>query len=180
MIISGAFDYVDVLKQAADFSWKRNEVLNNNIANVDTPGYKREDVTFSSYLSSEMRINKIVGSKSALHATVDDIMVNGLDYRVYKDYSGMSYRIDQNNVDIDTENVELAANQLLYNGIVDSMSAEFSRIGTAIKRKRIRALSIKKALRIRTEIKPQQTYKKACQSRFYYPPHFAGLFYAVS
>ena len=38
---SGAFGYVDVLKTAADASWLREEVLTNNIANVDTPNYKR-------------------------------------------------------------------------------------------------------------------------------------------
>lgn len=38
---SGAFGYVDVLKTAADASWLREEVLTNNIANVDTPNYKK-------------------------------------------------------------------------------------------------------------------------------------------
>ena len=45
MFDSGAFGYVDVLNKAADNSWLRNEVLTNNIANVDTPGYKRKDVS---------------------------------------------------------------------------------------------------------------------------------------
>lgn len=130
MIISGAFDTVDVLNRAADYSWKRNEVLNNNIANVDTPGYKREDVKFSDYLESEMRANKYVSSK--LKTTTDELDAKDMDFMVYKDYAGMSYRLDGNNVDIDTENVELASNQLLYQGLVDSMSAEFARIKTAI------------------------------------------------
>ena len=38
------FGYVNVLKAAADASWTREEVLTNNIANVDTPNYKRQDV----------------------------------------------------------------------------------------------------------------------------------------
>lgn len=48
---TGAFGYVNLLKSAADASWTREEVLTNNIANVDTPNYKRQDVEFSSYLA---------------------------------------------------------------------------------------------------------------------------------
>ena len=57
---------------------------------------------------------------------------DGVYYNVYTDYGNMSYRLDGNNVDIETENVELASNQLLYNGLIDSMSAEFGRIKTVI------------------------------------------------
>ena len=49
---TGAFGYVNLLKSAADASWTREEVLTNNIANVDTPNYKRQDVEFSSYLAN--------------------------------------------------------------------------------------------------------------------------------
>ena len=48
---TGIFGYVNVLKTAADASWLREEVLTNNIANVDTPGYKRQDVEFEKYLN---------------------------------------------------------------------------------------------------------------------------------
>ena len=44
MFESGAFGYVNVLSSAADAAWTRNEILNNNIANVDTPGFKRHEV----------------------------------------------------------------------------------------------------------------------------------------
>ena len=50
MINSNVFDYVNVLQKAADASALRNEVLSNNIANIDTPGYKRQDVDFETQL----------------------------------------------------------------------------------------------------------------------------------
>ena len=53
MINSGVFRYINVLDKAADASWARNEVLNNNMANVATPNYKRKDVRFESYLEGE-------------------------------------------------------------------------------------------------------------------------------
>lgn len=132
MLISGAFDFVDVLNKAADATWKREEVLNNNIANADTPGYKREDITFSTYLEAELRQATGGVKNKSLAKTVRDVDIDHLTYTVYKDYEGMSYRLDGNNVDIDTENVELASNQLVYNGLIDSMSSEFSRIRTAL------------------------------------------------
>ena len=40
----------------------------------------------------------------------------------------MDYRLDGNNVDIDTENAELAKNQIKYYTMIDSISQEFSRL----------------------------------------------------
>ena len=71
MIKSGAFAYVDLLSSAADFSWRRNEVLNNNIANVDTPGYKRQELSFESVLSNA--VAKAGTSSQNLTRTVREI-----------------------------------------------------------------------------------------------------------
>lgn len=40
MLSSDAFSYVNLLDKAADVSWQRETLISNNIANVDTPGYK--------------------------------------------------------------------------------------------------------------------------------------------
>ena len=44
MIQSNAYDYVNILYKAADASWTRENLIANNLANVDTPGYKRQDL----------------------------------------------------------------------------------------------------------------------------------------
>ena len=41
MISSGAYNYINVLEKTADASWLRHSVISNNIANADTPTYKR-------------------------------------------------------------------------------------------------------------------------------------------
>ena len=46
MIQSNAYDYINILDKAADASWTRENLIANNIANVDTPGYKRQDLEF--------------------------------------------------------------------------------------------------------------------------------------
>ena len=50
MINSNVFDYVNVLGKAADAAWQRNEIIGHNMSNVDTPGYKRQDIDFESQL----------------------------------------------------------------------------------------------------------------------------------
>ncbi|MBQ1392047.1 MAG: flagellar basal body rod protein FlgB, partial [Lachnospiraceae bacterium] len=54
MISSGAYNYINVLQQATDASWLRNTIISNNIANVDTPNYKRQDVQFETYLIEQL------------------------------------------------------------------------------------------------------------------------------
>ena len=131
MFESGAFGYVNVLTSAADAAWTRNEILNNNIANVDTPNYKRQDIDFSTYLNSAIEA-------SATPASPHTQKINNIDYdnistRTYTDNSTLSYRLDGNNVDLSTENVELAAEQINYNALIDSMNNEFSRFKAVLK-----------------------------------------------
>lgn len=130
MINSGAFGYVDLLTKAADYSWTRNEVLSSNIANVDTPNYKRQDVKFESVLSQA--ISRAGNSSIPLTKVVNNIDYNNLNPVLYTDNAELSYRLDGNNVDIDTENAELASNQLYYQGIIDSINDQFSRLKTAM------------------------------------------------
>lgn len=128
---SGMFGYVDVLKTAADASWAREEVLTNNIANVDTPNYKRQDVEFTTYLKSAL--SRSGGDSTSLTNRVNNINYNDVTMITYTDNSTLSYRLDGNNVDLSTENVELASEQLNYNGLIDSMNNEFTRFKAVLK-----------------------------------------------
>lgn len=126
MIQSNAFNYVNVLDKAADASWLRNELISNNIANVGTPNYKRKDIQFQSYLMREM------SGKGSLDQKVANANLNSLEASVYTDHANLSYRLDGNNVDIDTENASLTENQIRYYTLLDSMTKEFSRIKTVL------------------------------------------------
>ena len=128
---SGMFGFVNVLKAAADASWTREEVLTNNIANVDTPNYKRQDVDFTTYLRSAL--SRTNGGSSSLTNRVNNLNYNDIAIRTYTDDSTLSYRLDGNNVDLSTENVELASEQINYNALIDSMNNEFSRFKTVLK-----------------------------------------------
>lgn len=127
MVLSGAYNYINVLDKAADASWTRNDVLANNIANADTPNYKRKDVQFETYLS-----NAIAGTDT-LDETVANIDLSTLEATTYTEQSNLSYRMDGNNVDISTENVELAKNQIRYYVLMNSINNEFSQLKTALR-----------------------------------------------
>lgn len=127
MVLSNAYNYVNVLDRAADAAWTRNDVLANNIANADTPGFKRKDVQFESYLADA------VAGTDSLDETVAEMDLNQINATTYTEQAGLSYRIDGNNVDVSTENVELAKNQLKYYTLMNSISQEFSRLKTALK-----------------------------------------------
>ena len=124
MINSNIYDYVNVLDKAADASWMRQEAISNNIANVNTPGYKRQDVAFEDSLQEAISNSR---SRSR-DEKVANLSKADLRIRSYTDSSGFAYRLDGNNVDIDTENAALARNQLKYNALVDSINHEFSMI----------------------------------------------------
>lgn len=127
MVLSNAYNYINVLDKAADASWTRNDVLSNNIANADTPGYKRKDVQFETYLS-----NAVAGTDS-LDERIANLDLNELNATTYTEQAGLSYRMDENDVDITTENVELAKNQLKYYTLMNSINQEFSRLKSALK-----------------------------------------------
>ena len=129
MINSSVFDYVNVMGKAADAAWQRNEIIANNIANVDTPNYKRQDINF------EAQLRRALGESryETVDAKVAHITTSELKPRVYTDAANFSYRVDGNNVDIDTENVELASNQIKYTGLVTSINHEFSNLKMVLK-----------------------------------------------
>ncbi|MBE5884201.1 MAG: flagellar basal body rod protein FlgB [Lachnospiraceae bacterium] len=129
MINTNAFDYINVLDKAADASWLRNEAISNNIANVDTPGYKRQDVAFEVELEKALGNNRYI----SMDEKVAGVRTGRLEGRPYTDYANYSYRLDGNNVDIENENVMLAENQLKYQGLLASINQEFTNLQTVMK-----------------------------------------------
>lgn len=123
MINTNMYNYINVLDKAADAANMRNEIITNNLANVDTPNYKRKDVSFEQYLEQAL-----IGDTS-LDERISEVNMNLSDFggKIYTDSSSLSYRLDGNNVDADTENALLAQNQIRYNALVEQIGQEFAR-----------------------------------------------------
>lgn len=129
MFASNVYDYINVLDKAADASWQRHELISNNIANQDTPGYKRQDIDFESQLAQAMKQSKY----TSIDSKVSNLNMSRLNARSYTDYENYSYRLDENNVDPEREQIMLAENQLKYQGLINSMTAEFSNLQSVMK-----------------------------------------------
>lgn len=130
MINTSLYSYINVLGAAADAGVIRNELLANNIANNDTPEYKRQDIDFTSALKNAM---KDVDEDAGIGVKVREALNHDLTGVIYTDHSELSYRLDGNNVDINTENVELASNQIQYQYLLKCISQEFKDIQTVLK-----------------------------------------------
>ena len=129
MFNSGVYSYINVLDKAADAAAIRNELISNNIANQDTPGYKRQDIDFESQLSQALKNQRY----TSIDAKVKNLNLSHLKGRVYTDYGDFSYRLDENNVDPEQEQVKLAANQLKYQGLMAALNNEFSNLKSVMK-----------------------------------------------
>jgi len=130
MIISDAFGYINMMDRTADASYLRETVIANNIANVDTPTYKRKDVEFSSILKEKLL--HYTSETRSVDKAVNKLTLEDTEARKYVDYPGYSYRLDRNNVDIDTENVELASEQQRYSVLTTSITNDFQRFNAVI------------------------------------------------
>lgn len=123
MFSSDSFAFVNMLDRAADASYIRQNVLAHNLANVDTPTYKRSEVDFQSVLERELYNTH---TREA-HSAVKRLNLSRLKPKVYEDMSNFSYRTDRNNVDVDTESMEIASEQLRYQLITTAVSDEVKR-----------------------------------------------------
>jgi flagellar basal-body rod protein FlgB len=131
MFSTNAFDYINVMDKALDASWLRESALANNVANMDTPNYKRQDVDFESVLKAELGNSRYVSMDEKVRGLNTDL--DKLSVSAYTDSSNYSYRLDGNNVDPDTEPVELASEELRYELLSRSVTDEFARIQEVLK-----------------------------------------------
>lgn len=131
MFTTNIFDYTNILDKAADASWMRENVITNNIANIDTPGYKRQDVDFESVLQKALGKTKYSSLDKKVRELNQDL--GKLTTTSYTDAANYSYRLDRNNVDENTENAELASESLRYQLLTTAITNNFSRMQTVLK-----------------------------------------------
>lgn len=110
-----------LIKKSLDASTKRGQVISNNIANVNTKNYKKHYVTFEETLE-ENKKNLGLNTTNEKHIAVGDEYG---EIEVKRDESS-SMRMDGNNVDIDSEMTNLAANTMKYNALITQLNSRIS------------------------------------------------------
>jgi flagellar basal-body rod protein FlgB len=108
------------IEKAMQGSLLRQQVLANNIANANTPGYQRSDVDFQSALAQAF------SSGSPTTGQLDQISFSP------QVSSTGAMQVDGNTVDINTENADLSENSLDYQALESVMGTRMSILKTAI------------------------------------------------
>ena len=123
---------LNVLQKELNASNLRQQVLSNNLANIDTPNFKRSDVDFQAVL------NDALGQKSGdLSLKLTSLrhipgVAEGDGSRIVTDRT-TSLRNDGNNVDVDREMSNVAENGLYYNSLTHTISSQLGLLRMVIK-----------------------------------------------
>lgn len=115
-----------LMLKSMDFLWKKQEVIANNIANVDTPGYKSRYVTFEEELQRRLE-NARSGGRAGLKEALEDTR-----YEIHVT-DNETARLDGNNVNTDSEMVEMTRAAMQYQYAQSAYNGELGRLRTAIK-----------------------------------------------
>jgi flagellar basal-body rod protein FlgB len=123
---------MDVVQKGLSASWMRNAVIRNNIANIETPGFKSSVLEFETHFARALDEG---GFKSArTHVGHREFGSGNLNTMrpIIRQSRDLSMRLDGNNVDIESENVRLAQNTIFYNTLVEKLNGEIRRLRMAI------------------------------------------------
>lgn len=126
------FNYLPRAMTAATI---RQEVIANNIANVNTPNYRKSVVNFEDLLAREIYGEEPDGRLQMVRTHEKHLPFKPLDFHaeptIYQDNTTIM-RVDNNNVDIDIEMASLAKNQLYYNAIATELNSHVTRLKNSI------------------------------------------------
>ncbi|NPV71229.1 MAG: flagellar basal body rod protein FlgB [Firmicutes bacterium] len=112
---------MSLLEKGLDLASVRHRAISGNLANANTPGYKRRDVSFETVMR-----RAIEGSMSG--GDDEDVPIE----RVVMVDGNRSQRNDGNNVDVDYEMTVLGENTIIYNAIARQLSLKLALMRTVI------------------------------------------------
>ncbi|OGX61740.1 MAG: flagellar basal-body rod protein FlgB [Paenibacillus sp. RIFOXYA1_FULL_44_5] len=122
---------MNLLNGAIGAAVLRQQVISNNIANVDTPNFKRSDVLFEDLLQNQMQSQSFAGFHPDSRHFVFSSGNAPLQSKIVVDQQSVMNN-NKNNVDIDREMTTLAQNQLRYNVMIEQMNNDLKNFRIAI------------------------------------------------
>ena len=139
MTFSGAFGRnLELLTREMEVATLRRNVIANNIANANTPNFKRSDVNFESQLKRALDSEKAASPFKEFLTDPRHIPFNRpIDWRTVQPRRGLDYLTEAknngNNVDIEQEGMDSLNNQLIYTTLAQVVSSEFQRVNIVLK-----------------------------------------------
>lgn len=120
----------DLIKKTLDVSALRQSTISSNIANINTPNYKVNKVEFERFLS-EAKEGINLKKTNSMHFGIKEIMDTE---PVVERRMTTSINDNGNNVDIDIEMTELAANEIYYSVLIQQLNSKLSSMNYVINR----------------------------------------------
>jgi flagellar basal-body rod protein FlgB len=128
---------LEILTRELDVSVLRGNVIANNIANADTPNFKRSVVNFESQLKRALDSEKVVAFPQYLTDSRHIVFDKPMDWQDVSPKRVLDYLTEAknngNNVDIEEEGMNSLNNQLLYTTLAQAVSSEFQRVNIVLK-----------------------------------------------
>ncbi|KGX88454.1 flagellar basal body rod protein FlgB [Pontibacillus litoralis] len=118
------------LENGVNYSTKKNQIISNNVANVDTPNYKSKNVHFKDVMANEMDVSFRAKRSHSKHIPFQS---SGSKPFVVSTNTSTSYTHNGNNVDMDKEMSELANNQIYYRAVVDRLNSKFKGLESVLR-----------------------------------------------
>jgi len=115
-------------QKTLDVSWAKQKIAQDNIANVDTPGYKAKYILFEDELRK--RLSRLEGKERLKNSEIRETIRDSRMRIRQKDDE--SIRADGNNVNLDIEELEIVRNNYQYQYALRQISDQLSRLRVAI------------------------------------------------
>lgn len=120
----------DLIKDGIKASNVRAKAIANNMANVNTKNYKKFNVVFEENLKKEGSSEFQLKRTNSAHFASNNV---GSDNISIEQDKSTSMRSDGNNVDLDIEKVNQAANTLKYNALITNINGKFNSLKSVMK-----------------------------------------------
>ncbi len=126
--------YTLTAQSSLDALWIKTQVISNNLANVDTPGFKASDVTFEQALrNANIEIQNKEGQPVGKGGITRD--VDGWQARITTNET-TGVRLDGNNVSLEREQAELWKTYAQYSYLLDRVGGHYRNISTVVQNMR--------------------------------------------
>jgi len=128
--MSGLFsdNSIQAAKMALDGLSKRQQLISRNIANIDTPGYRAQEISFESTIKAALKKN---GQIQLATTHPGHLKLTGPQaFSQTKDRSGGTARADENNVDIDVELSQMTETGIQYQAVSQEVSKKLALLKT--------------------------------------------------
>lgn len=119
--------FTDDATSAASIALKgltaRQQVISNNVANVDTPGYSAQELDFETTLQRTLNSSGSVSIKRTNSKHLEGSS-SSTSFNMTTNREGGTYREDGNNVDISTELIDMSETSIKYQAISQGLSSK--------------------------------------------------------